>query len=618
MERSLPIARREAWTLAGVLVVALILRVAYILGQRGDLLFEHPVVDEELYVTRATSLAGGHGAELYPWFQPPGLTYFLALVFRAFGPGLLAPRLVQALVSTASCGLAYLVARRLLSHRVALATAAICAVHGVLVFESYELLPVTWMLAADLFAVWLLLRAGTERTPKTALFAGVALGVSAVFGPTVLPFALFAAVWLRRPALVGALAAGVALPIAPVTWANWQNGHELVLISTNGGINFYLGNNDRYDDTLAIRPGEHWKALDDEPIHDGAVGHSARSAWFFRRGLAFWEEHPARAVALALRKVYLFFDGPEIPRDTDVYALRSDSWLLSALVTRGPPWLPDGLLVPLALLGATLCAQRWRELLPLYAFVALQALTIAAFFVTSRYRVPSLPALALFACAGVDRLASGSRSLRAAGAAGFAALALCLNVATHESSVSYAAELDFYRGLALQRYLHSPAQAVDYFRRASTEDPRDGRIWFELGNALDASGRNGEAIEAWLRAGEADPWDPRGRRRASVGLARQGRVDDAIAALRADIDSRAHPEAFYAPDHLNVALMLAQTGRDAEAMSELAAAQAADPAWFRWTIAGFARAVQSNPDIGSAFRDAVASASRGALALPAP
>ncbi len=617
MERPLPIARREAWILAGVLLVALLLRVAYILGQRADLLFDHPVVDEELYVTRATSLASGHGAELYPWFQPPGLTYFLALAFRTFGPGLLAPRLVQALVSTASCGLAYLVARRLLSHRVALATAVICAVHGVLVFESYELLPVTWMLAADLLALWLLLRVGTERTPRAALFAGVALGVSAVFGPTVLPFAAFAAVWLRRPALVGALAAGLALPIAPVTWANWQNGHELVLISTNGGINFYLGNNDRYDDTLAIRPGEHWKALDDAPIHDGAVGHSARSAWYFRRGLAFWEAHPAQAVSLTLRKVYLFFDGPEIPRDTDVYALRSDSRLLGALVTRGPPWLPDGLLVPLALLGAAGGGPRRRAGVAGGAVVGRAGVGGGAGFVTSRYRVPSLPALAIFACAGIERLASGSRSLRAAGAAGFAILALCLNVATHESSVSFAAELDFYRGLALQRYLHSPAQAVDYFRRASTEDPRDGRIWFELGNALDGAGRSGEAIDAWLRAGEADPWDPRGRRRASVALARQGRVDGAIAALRADIDSRTHPETFYAPDHLNVALLLAQTGHDAEATSELAAAQAADPAWFRGTIAGFARAVQSNPDIGSAFRDAVASASRGASALPA-
>jgi 4-amino-4-deoxy-L-arabinose transferase-like glycosyltransferase len=601
-ERRFPVA------LAAVLAAALVLRVATILGQRGDILFDYPVVDEEHYVALARALADGHGAGPEAWFQPPGLTYALAISFRAFGPGLLAPRLLQALVSTASCGLVFVVARRLFSDGVALAAAAVCALHGVLVFESYELLPPTWMLAADLLALWFLLRAGDERTPKAALLAGVGLGVAAVFGPTVLPFVAVAALWLRRPVLVGALALGIALPIAPVAWGNWQRGHEVVLVSTNGGINFYLGNNAHTQDTLTIRPGEHWQALDDEPIHAGFVTHAARSSWFYRRGLAFWREQPGAAVALYLRKLYLFFDGPEIPRDSDIYAVRDGSPLLGALVTRGPPWLPDGVLVPLALVGVVLCWSDRKRLAPVLAFVALQALVVSAFFVTSRYRVPSLPVLAMLACAGIARLAGSSRSTRAAAAGGFFALALALNVATHESSVSYAAEQDFYRGLALLRQLHDPARAIDYFRRSTTEDPADGRVWFELGNALDAGGRPDEAIDAWLRAGNADPWDPRGRRRASVVMTRHGDVDGAIAALRADVDSRTHPDAFYASDHLNLALLYAKRGLDAQAAGELAAARTADPAWFQRTIGGFARSVQAAPDIGPAFREAVTSA----------
>lgn len=600
--------RRVHVALGVVLAIALGLRIAYILGQRGDLLFDYPVVDEEHYVALARALADGHGAPATAWFQPPGLTYALSAVFWACGPGLLAPRILQAIVSTASCGLTFLVARRLFSQRVALGAAALCAVHGVLVFESYELLPPTWMLAADLVALWLLLRAREEGTPGGALVAGIALGVAAVFGPTILPFVAFAAGWLRRPALMGALVLGVALPITPVTLGNWQRGHEVVLVSSNGGINFYLGNNEHYDETLAIRPGEHWQALDDEPIHAGFVGHGARSAWFYRRGLAFWRDHPAAAVALAARKLYLFFDGPEIPRDTDIYAMRTSSPLLGALVTRGPPWLPDGLLVPLALVGGALCWHDRRRLLPVVAFVTLQALVVAAFFVTSRYRVPSLPVLAMFACAGVERLASASQATRATAAAGFAALALSLNLATHESSVSYAAELDFYRGLALQRSLHRPAPAIEYLRRATAEDPGDGRIWFELGNALDAAGRGDEAIDAWSRAGDVDPWDPRGRRRASVVRAKGGDLDGAIALLRANVDSRTHPEAFYAPDHLNLALLYARRGLDAQATGELEAARRADPPWFQRTLPGFARSVLSNPDIDAAFRDAVTSA----------
>ncbi|HEX3345835.1 MAG TPA: glycosyltransferase family 39 protein, partial [Polyangiaceae bacterium] len=285
--------RRVDVALAVILAAGLALRVAYILGQRGDVLFDYPVVDEERYVAIGRALAEGHGGDAEAWFHPPGLVYALSVAFRLFGPGLLAPRLVQAVVSTAGCWLAYEVGRRLFSTRVALAASAICAVHGVLVFESYELLPPTWMLAADLGALLLLLRAADRRTPGSALLAGVGFGVAGLFGPTVLPFVVFAAAWLRRPALAAALVLGVALPIAPVTLGHWQRGHEVVLVSTNGGINFYLGNNDHYDAALAIRPGEHWLALRDEPARAGVTGEGARSAWFYDRGRAFWREHPA-------------------------------------------------------------------------------------------------------------------------------------------------------------------------------------------------------------------------------------------------------------------------------------------------------------------------------------
>jgi 4-amino-4-deoxy-L-arabinose transferase-like glycosyltransferase len=605
--RRFPVASDVA--LAAVLAIGLALRVATILGRRGDILFDYPVVDEERYVALGRALAEGRGGDPGAWYHPPGLTYALAACFRMFGPALLAPRLVQALVSTASGGLTFLVARRLFTPPIALAASAVVSLHGVLVFECYELLPPTWMLAADLLALWLLLRAREEGTPGAAVVAGAGLGLAAVFGPTVLPFVAFAAAWLRKPALAGALVLGVLLPIAPVAWGNWQRGHEVVLVSTNGGVNFYLGNNEHPEQTLAIRPGEHWAALDDEPIRQGAVSPAARSSWFLRRGLDFWRAHPGQALGQTLRKVYLFFDGPEIPRDTDLYAMRSDSIVLRLLVTPGPPWVPDGVLVPLSLIGAFLAWPERRKLAPAYAFVALQVLVVAAFFVTSRYRVPSLPVLSMFACAGVARVASGSRNLRAGAAVTFVALALVLNVATHESSVSYAAEQDFYRGLALQRSLHRPAPAIEAFRRASAEDPADGRIWFELGNALDAAGRPDEAIDAWSRAGEADPWDPRGRRRASVARARRGDLAGAIEALQANVDSRTHPDAFYATDHLNLALLCAKSGRDARALSELAAARNADPAWFQRTAAAFARSVQSAPDVSPAFQEAVAAAS---------
>lgn len=578
--------RRVHIALAVILAAGLALRVAYILGQRGDVLFDYPVVDEETYVAMGRRMADGHVADPRAWYQPPGLVYALGAIFSIAGPGLLAPRIVQALVSTASCALTFLVGRRLFSMPVAIAAAGVCAVHGALVFESYELLPPTWMVAADLVAIWALLRARERGAPGGAFGAGVALGVAAVFGPTILPFGVLAAWALRRPVLVAAFVAGTALPVAPVTWGNWQRAHELVLVSTNGDINFYIGNNEQYDGTLGIRPGAHWDALQEHP-----------RSWFLAQAGAFWRDHPGAAAALYVRKLYLYFDGPEIPRDTDVYALARSSALLRALVTRGPPYLPDGVLVPLAILGAAVCWPDRRRLLVPYGFAATQALVVAAFFVTSRYRVPAIPILALFACGGVARIASASRRRRATAAAAFAGLALALNLPTRESAVSFAAELDFYRGMELKTYRHDLAAAFQYLQRATDEDPHDARFWFELGNALAATRRPDRAVDAWVRAGELDPWDGRARRRAAFALAQRGDRAAAIALYRTQIDSRLRDEAYYAVDHMSLALLYAQQREYGRATDELALARLADPVWFAANVSGMARAVRSDPSI---------------------
>jgi hypothetical protein len=48
---------------------------------------------------------------------------------------------------------------------------------------------------------------------------------------------------------------GVCLPVAAVALRNLAVSGEPVLISSNGGINFYIGNNPDYDVTVRIRPG---------------------------------------------------------------------------------------------------------------------------------------------------------------------------------------------------------------------------------------------------------------------------------------------------------------------------------------------------------------------------
>ena len=54
---------------------------------------------------------------------------------------------------------------------------------------------------------------------------------------------------------------GLLVAIAPVTLRNYALGSDVVLISSNAGINFYLGNNPDYQRTVNIRPGWEWYEL---------------------------------------------------------------------------------------------------------------------------------------------------------------------------------------------------------------------------------------------------------------------------------------------------------------------------------------------------------------------
>lgn len=606
-----PTSRRDAWILAAIVAAAFVLRVAYVLGQRGDILFDYPVVDEERYVAMARALASGQVPDPRPWFHPPGLVYALGLIFWAAGPGLLVPRLVQAAVSAGTCALTYVLAARFFERRVALGAAALCAVHGVLVFEVGELLPPTWMVAANMGALLLLVRAKDSGHPFAAFGAGATFGVAALFGPTVLPFVAFAAGWLRRPLLAAALVAGVVIPIAPVTWGNWQRGHEVVLVSTNGGINFLLGNEAHYPELLAVRPGPHWDDLREQPRRAGVLTEGGASSFYFARGAAFWKEHPVEAVGLYARKLYLFFDGPEIPRDTDLGAMRSSSWVLRVLTTRGPPWLPDGLLVPLALVGVVAC---WRARRPavLAAFVGIQALVVAAFFVTARYRVPSLAILAMFASAGMDHCLASLRSsttpARVLPVAAVLALTVPLNVVTAESAGDYGAELEFYRGLEVRNYLHDPAGAVPYFERASARDTHDARAPFELGNTESTLGHVDAAIAAWLVAEARDPWDGRSIRKATGALIARGDLAEAASRLEAHLRDPRREPAYYATDHLTLAGLDARLGQPVAALGELSEARRVDPAWTRANVAAFTRWVLAARDASrdAAFLDAIA------------
>jgi 4-amino-4-deoxy-L-arabinose transferase-like glycosyltransferase len=329
------------------------------------------------------------------FWQPPLYPALLGVLYRIAGHTLWAPRLVQSLLGAATAAGVALLAHRVTNERRAAWIAGLAvAFHGVLVFYDGELLATSLALALSTWAVVLATR--SPRTLRDAVGAGALTGLSALaVAPTVLVAPALAVVsWRRDRRFASWMLAGAIAIVATCSMVNRARGGEWVVVSANGGVNLWLGNNPEGESALAIRPGAAWEALMDEPAAAGAHTAAEQDRWFRDRALAFCASKPTSCVAGLMHKARLLVTSREMPRNEDLYLLRRQSPVLAALVWRvGWIGFPAVVLLPLAAAGAVLLARRREDAGSRAVLAALLALCAGpvVFFVTARHRAPVLP-----------------------------------------------------------------------------------------------------------------------------------------------------------------------------------------------------------------------------------
>src|SRR5262249_30328887 len=134
-----------------------------------------------------------------------------------------------------------------------------------------------------------------------------------------------------------------------------------------------------------------------------SMGPQEVSAFWFRQAFAHIVAEPGFAVRAFARKAVLFWNDFEISDNQDQYLLQRFSWVLRL------PLLRFGWVAPLALVGAVVGWQ-CRAVRLLTAFAVVYWLSLVAFFLFSRYRLPAVLALLPLAALGVTELAERLRS----------------------------------------------------------------------------------------------------------------------------------------------------------------------------------------------------------------
>lgn len=620
-------------------MAALAIRGLHLWGQaRNNPFFYAPTMDEEVHHEWAQRIVSGAGLGPHPFFRAPLYYYLLAGLYMVCGPSLAAARAAGCVLGAATC---YLIARlgvTLDRFSTGLLAGLIAAFYWPFIHFDGLLLTVGLETFLGVLLLWLLQRAVERGSWLLFLLGGVVWGLAAITRPTILALAPALVWWvwamgrwtargllrpvqspaatspvgpvsngsvLRRAALVFG---GTAIAILPVTIRNRVVGGEWVLIASNGGVNFYIGNNAQADGVAAIVPGTRadWQGgyEDTHRIPEVELGRKLSegevSSYWFHKGLDWVRANPRAWLKLTMKKFRLFWSSVEIPNNQPDWFF---AWLSETSVVY---WIGFPVVAGLGLASLGLLVREWRtwSLPLLYGLITLA--TVVAFFCPGRYRLPLVPVLILWAAAGLVRLPGlwGARRVGPltvyAVCGGLAAVFLATNPpdrAKHwretEGRARYDLAMYYMSGSQEQPELrekvivnlreavrlrpHDPYartalgvwllkhdqqdEAGQALTRAVELNPQNAEAQGYYADYLYTAGRLAEAAEHYQRAAELNPTWPNPHTSLGYVLARLGRVEEACNHLETSL--RFKPDQ---PDaQLQLGLLLSQQGQYAAA-----------------------------------------------------
>jgi tetratricopeptide (TPR) repeat protein len=437
--------------------------------------------------------------------------------------------------------LTYATAKRLLGRLAGIISGGLAALYPVLIYFEGELLTETLFIFFIMLSLYLFTLSVERQRGWMWFLAGLCLGGALITRPTVaifIPFALLGALAFARKRIAYTLlvAVGVLIFLTPVTVHNVGVSGEFIPLVWQGGLNFYLGNNPESSGWSATSPElrkDWWGGYYDHiAIPRQELGrkplYTEISDYWTQRGLDYITGHPGDWLKLTLKKTALFWGSHEFPNNLDYNFMKLHSWVLRN------PLITFATVAPLALLGLIVLAPAARRLYFLYTFFLTFFVGTVAFFVCSRYRIPALPVMMIFAGGAVAWIVDSIRSRKvarvvaAAAALAIAGTAVSLNLAGEDLpglAQSYTVLANVYRDEGRR------ADAAAYFEMSVEENPLWGEGYEGLGLIALEEG-DSEAAEDYLRqAVEAEPGRATSYRSLAMIYLSRGELAEARAAV---------------------------------------------------------------------------------------
>jgi 4-amino-4-deoxy-L-arabinose transferase-like glycosyltransferase len=483
----------------------------------------------------AASIANGDFWGETTFFRAPLYIYTVGMLYKWFGQSPTPVILFHNLLAVATTVITWLYARYLFGSRIARWAALIIALWPTLIYFTGELMITTLAVFWGIATAYATHRALDSGRKRTYLIAGLLLGLASITRPTFLPLFLIVPLYhliysgrsrfnkIIRYGLIYLI--GVLLPILPVTIRNVVVAHDFALISTQGGVNFFIGNNRDADGKSVSMPalgplmegGKYGDNVWTSSVQiarqeTGAyLKQSQVSSYWFDRGLDEVIADPLHAVELFFSKVYYFWHGQEIFNNKSPYFSGSYSWLMRVLLWKKVLNFPSGLLFPAMLVGIYFGWRERRKLAVPLLYLLIFSITVSLFFVCARFRQPIIPLAAILASYGISRLVgsikqSDRRTALVAGALLLLSLVALNAGGDIESSINRSQHYNVIGNLYYQAGMYD--QAITEFEDALKVNPENAAVFATLGAAYAKANRMQDSERTLKRALEFNPRSP--------------------------------------------------------------------------------------------------------------
>jgi hypothetical protein len=369
--------------LAGTIVLAVVLRVGFVLTLEEDLYWPDP----HYYDLIAWRIVSGEPLE-QAISRAPFQAFVMAVPYWLAGHSYRAAYLFQAALAGLIPLLVFLIGRHLKNATVGLVAALLSAIYPYYVYIAGALYATQTTTILLLVVVLAALKYRESGSWVPLIGQGLALGaliLTRSISVALLPVAFLWNLRGRRAIAQAALVCAVAVAVvSPWSVRNYLANGEFIPVSVGGGKEFLSGNNPDYSATI-----RRYELIPDdlEAVRDSMrPGEWDRLCW--KRGLELVRKSPGTSARLYVSKLLgLYRMAPETISENEFTSART-RWI--SILSYGP-------VLVCGLAGVWLERRRWRRYAPLLGVILTYSLVYPAFTTCVRYRVPIDAFFMLFA-----------------------------------------------------------------------------------------------------------------------------------------------------------------------------------------------------------------------------